>query len=48
MAVYMGLRIIEGAYSYEYVCGKRPDLKDGIDAYLVQQGREELIQKDKV
>lgn len=45
MAVYMGLRIIEGAYSYEYVCGKRPDLKDGIDAYLVQQGREELIQK---
>nr|WP_186323040.1 hypothetical protein [Paenibacillus xylanexedens] len=48
MAAYMGLRIIEGAYTYEYVCEKRPDLKDGIDAYLIQQGREELISSDNV
>ncbi|MET1173761.1 hypothetical protein [Paenibacillus amylolyticus] len=45
MASYMGMRIIEGAYTYEYVCERRPDLRDGIDGYLVQQGREELIQK---
>ncbi|MEK3776617.1 hypothetical protein MHB85_19145 [Paenibacillus sp. FSL K6-4396] len=46
MASYMGMRIIEGAYTYEYVCERRPDLRDGIDAHLMQQGREELIQKD--
>ncbi|MCM3174465.1 hypothetical protein [Paenibacillus sp. MER 99-2] len=48
MAIYMGMRIIEGAFTYEYVCERRPDLRDGIDAYLVQQGREELINKDNV
>lgn len=45
MGAYMGLRIIEGAYTYEYVCARRPDLKDGIDTYLLQQGKEELIQQ---
>jgi hypothetical protein len=43
MADYMGQRIIDGAYSYSYVISKRPDLKTGIDAYLTEQGREDLI-----
>jgi hypothetical protein len=43
MANYMGQRIIDGAYTYDYVISKRPDLKAGIDAYLSQQGRGDLI-----
>jgi hypothetical protein len=43
MAAYMGQRIIDGAYTYEYVISKRPDLQTGIDAYLISQGREDLI-----
>jgi hypothetical protein len=43
MANYMGQRIIDGAYTYDYVISKRPDLKTGIDAYLISQGREDLI-----
>jgi hypothetical protein len=43
MAAYMGSRIIEGAYTYDYVISKRPDLQTGIDAYLTEQGREDLI-----
>lgn len=43
MAAYMGQRIIDGAYTYTYVISKRPDLKDGIDAYLTEQGRGDLI-----
>jgi hypothetical protein len=43
MADYMGQRIIDGAYSYEYVISKRSDLKEGIDTYLISQGREDLI-----
>jgi hypothetical protein len=43
MAEYMGSRIINGVYSYDYVIGKRPDLKEGIDTYLVSQGRADLI-----
>lgn len=43
MAAYMGQRIIDGAYTYDYVIGKRPDLKEGIDAYLFEKGREDLI-----
>ena len=39
----MGQRIIDGAYTYDYVISKRPDLKDGIDAYLISHGREDLI-----
>jgi hypothetical protein len=45
MANYMGQRIIDGAYTYDYVISKRPDLKSGIDAYLISQGREDLITK---
>jgi hypothetical protein len=43
MASYMGQRIIDGAYTYEYVISKRPDLKEGIDTYLTEKGREDLI-----
>lgn len=43
MAVYMGSRIIEGAQDYAYVILKRPDLKDGIDAYLAENGKSDLI-----
>lgn len=43
MAIYMAKRIIDGAYTYVYVISKRPDLKDGIDAYLTEVGRTDLI-----
>lgn len=44
MAAYMGQRIIDGAYTYAYVVDKRPDLQVGIDTYLTDQGREDLIE----
>jgi hypothetical protein len=43
MAAYLAQRIIDGAYSYDYVISKRPDLKEGIDAYLIEKGRQDLI-----
>ena len=43
MAAYLAQRIIDGAYTYDYVISKRPDLKEGIDAYLVEKGKESLI-----
>ncbi|MGF6951864.1 hypothetical protein QF028_004369 [Neobacillus sp. B4I6] len=44
MGEYMGQRIISGVYTYDYVISKRPDLKEeGIDAYLISNGREDLI-----
>jgi hypothetical protein len=43
MAAYMGQRIIDGAYTYDYVISKRPDLKEGIDNYLILKEKEELI-----
>jgi hypothetical protein len=43
MASYLGSRIIDGVYNYDYVISKRSDLKTGIDAYLISQGKEELI-----
>lgn len=45
MAAYIAQRIIDGAYTYDYVISKRPDLKEGIDAYLREKGREDLITK---
>lgn len=35
--------IITGRYEYAYVVSKRPDLKTEIDAYLTDQGREDII-----
>jgi hypothetical protein len=43
MAAYMAQRIIDDAFAYDYVIGKRPDLKEGIDAYLVAHDRADLI-----
>lgn len=43
MAEYMASRIIAGKYTYDYVIEKRPDLKAGIDAYLTDQGRTDLM-----
>jgi hypothetical protein len=43
MANYMAQRVIDGVYSYSYVIGKRADLKTGIDAYLTEKGRQDLI-----
>lgn len=43
MAAYMGQRIIDGAYTYDYVINARPDLKPGIDSYLTDKGRGDLI-----
>lgn len=43
MGAYLGQRIIDGAYTYDYVIERRPDLKEGIDAYLVSKSREDLI-----
>ena len=44
MAKYMAQRIMDGAQDYAVVVAKRPDLKEGIDAYLIEQGREDFIQ----
>ncbi|WXR61184.1 hypothetical protein WG909_13205 [Peptostreptococcaceae bacterium AGR-M142] len=43
MADYLAYRIIEGAYSYEYVIERRPEFQEGINAYLIKKGREDLI-----
>ncbi|MBA2874683.1 hypothetical protein HNR31_001454 [Anoxybacillus caldiproteolyticus] len=32
MAVYLAQRTLDGAYTYEYVISKRPDLKTEIDS----------------
>lgn len=43
MAIYMATRIIERVYTFSYVIGRRPDLKSGIEEYLKEVGREDLI-----
>lgn len=43
MANYLGQRIIDGVYTYDYVISKRPDLKEGIDAYLISKDHGDLI-----
>ena len=43
MAAYMGQRIIDKVYTYDFVINKRPDLKEGIDAYLTENGQANLI-----
>jgi len=43
MAEYIAQRIIDGVYTYTYVVGKRPDLKAGIDTYLMLKGQSDLI-----
>jgi len=43
IAIFMAKRIIDERNSYMEVVTVRPDLKDGIDAYLVETGHGELI-----
>jgi hypothetical protein len=43
MAVYLANRIIAGALDYTLVVTRRPDLKTDIDAFLITQGRADLI-----
>jgi len=43
MAAYMAQRIIDGVFTYDYVIGKRADLKTGIDTYLTDKGKADLV-----
>lgn len=43
MAVFMAKRIIAGKNAYAEVVLARPDLKTGIDEYLIAEGHGELI-----
>lgn len=43
MVEYLSHRIIDGAYTYAYIISKRADLKNGIDNYLKEKNREDLI-----
>ncbi len=40
---YLSDKIIAGELEYSFVISKRPDLKAGIDAYLVANGYENMI-----
>lgn len=44
MAEYIAQRIIDGVYTYDFVISRRPDLKAGIDAYLTEKGRTDLME----
>lgn len=43
MANYLAQRVIDEIYTYTYVVSRRPDLKNGIDSYLIKNEREDLI-----
>jgi hypothetical protein len=43
MGAYLGQRIIDDVYTYDYVISKRADLKSSIDAYLIEKNRTDLI-----
>lgn len=43
MGAYLGQRIIDGVYSYDFVISKRSDLKTDIDSYLTEKSRTDLI-----
>ena len=43
MAIFMAKRIIARRNDYGEVVVARPDLKAGIDAYLIENGHGELI-----
>jgi hypothetical protein len=43
MANYLAQRVIDEIYTYTYVVSRRPDLKTGIDSYLIKNEREDLI-----
>lgn len=43
MANFLGMRINTGKLDYTHAVTSRPDLKEGIDAYLRANGGEHLI-----
>lgn len=43
MAVFVASMIVRGSVTYLEAVSKRPDLKDGIDAYLFSVSRSDLI-----
>lgn len=43
IAIYIAKKIISGELEYSFVISRRPDLKDGIDAYLIDSGYGGLI-----
>lgn len=47
MIKYLAQRIIEGALTYNYIILKRPDLKESLDHYLIEIGKDNLITNNK-
>lgn len=45
IAKFMAIRIIQGHQTYDNVVAVRPDLREGIEKYLIEFGREDLITK---
>lgn len=45
MGDYLAQRIIDGAFAYDFVISKKPNLKTEIDAYLSKMERTDLITK---
>ncbi|MFH7833819.1 hypothetical protein [Bacillus luti] len=43
MANYLAQRVIDEKQTYTHVVSKRPDLQSGIDKYLTENGRADLI-----
>ncbi|MEB9507268.1 hypothetical protein P4J13_25385 [Bacillus anthracis] len=43
MANYLAQRVIDEKQTYTHVVSKRPDLQSGIDLYLIENGRADLI-----
>lgn len=47
MGTYLAQRIIDRAFDsqggYGFVVERRPDLKESIDSYLTEKGKEDLI-----
>lgn len=43
MAEYIAQRIIEDAFSYEYIMTRLKHFKERIDKYLTDNGRADLI-----
>jgi hypothetical protein len=43
MLSYLGQRIIDGDYTYEYIISKKPSLKSEIDSYLTEKGKTNLM-----
>ena len=43
MGDYLAQRIIDGAFTYDFIINKKPNLKIEIDAYLSKMERTDLI-----